>query len=93
MTWTEMSGEGKLAAFTVIHIPPTHMAEVGYGRDNPYCSGIVRLNDGPAISAQIMGVDVTKPESIRIDTPLRAEFIEMGERTALVFLVERILIG
>jgi uncharacterized OB-fold protein len=61
------------------------------GEFPPYCSGIVRLNDGPAISAQIVGVDVTKPEEIRIETPLKAVFVEQGEgeekRTYLAFEV------
>lgn len=79
MTWLELHGEGKLAAYTVIQIAPTQMLEAGYGRNNPYCSGIVELNDGPAISAQILGVDVSRPEAIKIETPLRAVFVERGE--------------
>lgn len=79
MTWMELTGEGKLAAYTVIQIAPTQMLEAGYGRNNPYCSGIVELNDGPAISAQILGVDVAKPEEIKIETPLKAVFVERGE--------------
>jgi uncharacterized OB-fold protein len=51
----------------------------GYGRDNPYCSGIVKLENGLSISAQILDVDVTRPESIVIGTPVQVEFIERGE--------------
>ena len=60
-----MSGEGKLLAFTTVHIAPTAMIEAGYDRKNPYCTGIVQLDEGPAISAQILGVDPTKPERDR----------------------------
>ena len=63
--WEELGGRGKLVAFTTIHIAPTAMIEAGYSRDNPYCTGIVRLAEGPAISAQILGVDPTKPEADR----------------------------
>ncbi len=79
MAWMEVPDGGKLVAFTIIHIAPTAMIEAGYGRDKPYCSGIVELENGLAISAQILGLDATKPEEIKIGTPLKAEFVERGE--------------
>jgi uncharacterized OB-fold protein len=79
MEWQPASTQGKLRAFTVIHIAPTAMIDAGYGRDNPYCSGIVELDDGLVISAQILGVDPTKPDSIKIGTPVEVEFIQRGE--------------
>ncbi|MEJ2011316.1 MAG: Zn-ribbon domain-containing OB-fold protein [Anaerolineales bacterium] len=82
MEWTELKPTGELLAFTVIYIAPTAMLEAGYGRENPYCSGIVRLEQGVSISAQILGVDVGDPESIQIGLPLQAEFIERGEGEA-----------
>jgi uncharacterized OB-fold protein len=75
MAWTEMSGRGRLLAFTTIHIAPTIMIEAGYGRDNPYCTGVVQLEEGPAISAQILGVDAAHPESIAIGTTLQVAFV------------------
>ena len=74
-----MSGEGKLVAFTTVHIAPTAMIEVGYGRDNPYCTGVVQLDEGPAISAQLVGVDATQPESITIGMPVRVVYVQRGE--------------
>ena len=79
MEWIELKGKGTLAAFTVVHIAPTAMLNAGYGRENPYCSGIVRLEEGPMISAQILNVDVDKPERIQIGIPLEAVFIEREE--------------
>jgi uncharacterized OB-fold protein len=79
MEWTEVSGNGKLVAFTVIIVAPTHMIEAGYGRDNPFCAGIVQLDEGPGVSAQIFGVDVKKPESIKIGMPLKMKLIERGQ--------------
>ena len=79
MEWAEVKGRGKLIGFTVIVVAPTHMIEAGYGRDNPFCAGIVQLDEGPAISAQILGVDVKKPESIKIGMPLKVTFIERGQ--------------
>ncbi len=80
-----MPEEGKLVAFTTVHIAPTAMLEAGYGRDNPYCTGIVELENGLRISAQILGVDAANPAAIAIGTPLRAAFVERGERTYLAF--------
>jgi uncharacterized OB-fold protein len=78
MEWVELSGRGKLVAFTVIGVGPMPMIDAGYNRDNPYCAGIVEVEEGPRISAQILGVDVARPENIRIGTPLTADFVERG---------------
>ena len=91
MEWAEMRGKGKLAAFTAINIAPTLMIEEGYGRDNPYCTGVVELEEGPKISARILGVDARKPEGIKVNTPLTVDFVERGEgedrKTFLAFKV------
>lgn len=80
MEWEAVSGEGEVIAFTVITVPPTHMIEAGYSRDNPYCAGIVRLKEGPAISGQILGIDLSKPaESVKIGMPVKAVFLDRGE--------------
>jgi len=78
MEWTEFSGKGKLAAFTVIGVGPMPMIDSGYNRDNPYCAGIVEVEEGPRISAQILGVDVAHPENIKIGTSLTADYVERG---------------
>jgi uncharacterized OB-fold protein len=91
MEWAEMKGKGKLAAFTTIAVAPTLMIEEGYGRDNPYCTGVVELEEGPKISARILGVDAKKPDEIKVGTPLTVEFVERGEgeekKTFLAFRV------
>ncbi len=89
MELVELSGKGKLVAFTVITIAPTQMIEAGYNRNNPYCAGIVELEEGPKVSAQIIGVDVAHPETIKIGTSLKVAFVERGQedkrRTYLAF--------
>ena len=77
-----LSGKGKLAAFTVISVPPVMMAEAGYDAKNPYCVGIVELEEGARISAQILGVDMSAPETIKIGTPLSKTTITRGEGEA-----------
>lgn len=79
MEWVDLSGGGKLTAFTAVYIAPTYMTQQGYGRDNPYVTGVVELDEGVRISARILGVDARKAEAIRVGTPVEAEFIETGE--------------
>lgn len=89
MEWLQASGQGQLAAFTVIYSGPTFMVEQGFDRKNPYISGIVTLAEGPSISARITGLDPLKPEEIRIGSPLNVDFIDTGtgetRQTALAF--------
>ena len=79
MVWEQIRGTGKLVAFTTVHIAPTAMIEAGYGRKNPYCTGIVQVEEGPCISAQITGVDPAAPEQIEVGMPVRVAFVQRGE--------------
>lgn len=92
LAWELLSGKGVLAAFTAIHIGPRSMLTAGYDRKNPYCSGIVRLEEGPAISAQILGLDIVSPENNQIGAPLQIIFVDrdQGEdkKTILAFEVQ-----
>jgi uncharacterized OB-fold protein len=89
MEWVELSGRGELVGYTSVYVGLTAMIEAGYSRENPYCSGVVRLVEGPAVSAQILGIDAAAPETIKIGTPLQATFVERGtgesRRTYLAF--------
>ena len=89
LAWEQIGGRGKLVAFTTVHIAPTAMIEAGYGRKNPYCTGIVQLEEGPCISAQITGVDPAAPQEIEVGMPVRVAFVQRGEgedqRTYLAF--------
>ena len=89
MELVEVSGQGKLIAFSVITIAPTAMIEAGYNRNNPYCAGVVELAEGPKVSAQILGLDLAHPESIKIGISVKMAFVERGEgeqrRTYLAF--------
>ena len=79
MEWVEMKGKGKLAAFTCIAIGPPLMIKEGHDRKHPYVSGVVELEEGARVVARIEGVDGSKPETIKIGTPLRVEFLHRGE--------------
>ena len=76
MEWIEMSGRGKVAAFTTITVGTPFFVEKGYGRDKPYCFSVIQLEEGPMISGQLIGIDESKPETITIDMPVKVSFIE-----------------
>ena len=79
MEWIELSGRGKLAAFTSVYIGTTAMIDAGYDRTKPYVAGIVELEEGPRISAQLLGVDGKQPDINWIGRAVQASFIERGE--------------
>jgi uncharacterized protein len=84
--WRQFSGKGQLSTFTCISIVPESMSKMGYGRNNPYCSGIVTLAEGPRISARILGVDASNPQNIRtgMELELHPEDLDL-EKPALAF--------
>ena len=79
LEWVELSGQGKLAAFTSIYVGPSAMVAEGYDRNNPYVVGIVELAEGAKISARIVGVDAKRPDIAWIGTPLTVSFLDRGE--------------
>ena len=79
MVWFESKGKGKLVAFTSIVVGPPFMIEEGFNRKNPYCVGVVELEEGGRIDARIEGVDTKNPETIKIGTPLTVKFLHRGE--------------
>ena len=84
--WHEFSGKAQLSTFTCISVVPVAMGNRGYGRDNPYCTGIVTLEEGPRVSALIVGVDGNNPHGIKtgMDLVLDPEEVD-PENPALVF--------
>jgi len=87
--WIEMSGKGKLAGFTCITIGPSFMRAEGYDRKNPYCVGVVELQEGARVDARIENVDPSAPETIKVGMPVRVKFLhretDMAKRTFLAF--------
>jgi uncharacterized OB-fold protein len=61
------------------------MVEQGYGRNNPYCTGIVKLEEGPRLSARILGVDAANPQLIQtgIDLVLDLEGVDPERPTPM----------
>ncbi len=74
MDWHEFQGVGKLVAFTCIAVVPPAMAAEGYGRNKPYCCGVVELTEGVRVDARIEGVDPNRPETICIGMPMKSRY-------------------
>ena len=68
---TRFAGTGTVETFTRVHQPPDEFAQ-----DAPYLLGIVRLDEGPRVTAQIVDVD---PDEIRIGTRVEARFRRLGK--------------
>ena len=86
MEWHQFSGKAKLSTFTCISVVPVAMAARGYGRDNPYCTGIVTLEEGPRISARINGVDGNNPQDIKSGMDVVLDFDDLDmEAPSLAF--------
>lgn len=75
MEWIAMPTRGRLAAFTAIYVPTTVMASQGFSREKPYVAGIVALENGLRISAQIIGLGEKGPTALAIGNPLVIDFI------------------
>lgn len=89
MELVDLSGKGRLVSFSVVPIASTEMIAAGYGKDHPHCVGIIALDEGPSISAQIVGIDVQHPETVVLGTPMVAEYLERAtgekKKTILAF--------
>jgi uncharacterized OB-fold protein len=75
MEWVEMSGKGEIAAFTSITVGTPFFVEKGYDRNKPYCFSVIKLQEGPMVSAQLVGVDESKPETIHVGMPVKVTFL------------------
>ena len=62
----KFSGKGKLLTFTEISSAPTMFSE-----KTPYCIGVVELEEGPRIGAQIVDTSISE---LKIDQDVEAVF-------------------
>lgn len=63
---TRLAEAGKVLTYTIIHVPPQ-----GFGDQAPYAVGIVELDDGVKLTAQIVDCDF---EDIQIGQRVKIEF-------------------
>ncbi|MBN2150291.1 MAG: OB-fold domain-containing protein [Candidatus Lokiarchaeota archaeon] len=75
--WIDLTGQnGTLTTFSCVHVGTRKFEERGYSAKNPYAFGVVTLDNGPAITALLQGVDPKKPETIKIGMKLKLKFVE-----------------
>lgn len=90
MEWVEFKGTGYVETFSMIYFPTAEIMEAGFGRDNPSCTAVVRLEEGPAISAQIVAPDFSATPEVGIGDRVEAAFVKRvsgkAERNVLVFV-------
>lgn len=67
----KLSGRGEVVTYTVVRVAPE-----GFEKEAPYVVGIVKLEEGPRITSQIVDCD---PDDVGIGTKVRAVFRKIGE--------------
>lgn len=77
--WFQFSGKGKLETYTIIHVPPAKFKDLA-----PYIVGIVRLIEGPSITAIIK----SKIDEVKIGLDLIFDYMEYKGEKLLCFKVE-----
>ncbi|MCS7115897.1 MAG: Zn-ribbon domain-containing OB-fold protein [Nitrososphaerota archaeon] len=77
--WFQLKGKGKLETYTIIYTPPNKFKELA-----PYIVGIVRLAEGPAITAIIK----SKLDEVKIGLDLVADYMDYKGEKILCFKVE-----
>ena len=58
----ELSSNGRLYSYTVIHVPPP-----GWKGQVPFVLGAVKLPEGPHVTSEVINAD---PQTIEIDSPM-----------------------
>ncbi len=79
LEWTELSGRGKIFAFTVIR-EVVGRALRGFTPDIPYVTAWVDLEEGPRFCSNVIGCPI---ESVHIDMPVEVIFHDSGEGITL----------
>jgi uncharacterized protein len=74
--WVEAKGTGRLHTFSVVH----RTADPAFADRVPYVFGVVELDEGPRILANLAG---TRPEELRCDLPVRIVFARMTDEISL----------
>jgi uncharacterized OB-fold protein len=54
------------------------MQDWGYGRQKPYCSGVIELEEGGRVVAFIDDVDPTRPQDITVGMPVAVKYLRQG---------------
>lgn len=77
LEWSEVSGRGKVFSFTIARRPTAPQ----WANDAPYVIAIVELDEGPRMTANIIGC---APEDVRIGMLVVASFEDVTPEVTLV---------
>ena len=77
LSWHQVSGLGTVYTYTLLHVPP----HPGLVDDLPMIVAVVKLNEGPQLTTNIVGCP---PEEVTIDMPVTVYFDDVDETTTLV---------
>ena len=67
----QFKGTGEIVSSTVVH-----QAQTGYEMFGPYCIAIVKLDEGPQITTQIVDCE---PENVKPGMKVKSVFRKLGE--------------
>ncbi|BAB59276.1 hypothetical protein in ferredoxin oxidoreductase operon [Thermoplasma volcanium GSS1] len=67
----ELSGDGVIESFTVVHEAPPR-----FSRQRPYILALIKTEEGPMLTGQIVDAD---PDEVEIGKKVHAVFRRMGE--------------
>ena len=78
-TWEKVSGKGVLWSYVI-----SHRLAPGFEEGGPYALAVVKLDEGPQMLTNIVGIDVT-PDNLVLDMPLEVRFEARGEQQVPVW--------
>lgn len=70
--WQTVSGRGVLWSYVI-----NHRAAPGFEDEAPYAIAVVKLEEGPTMMTNIVGIENT-PENLVLDMPLEVVFEDQG---------------
>ena len=76
VSWTDVSGNGTVYTFTVVH----RSAVPGYKEALPYVIAYVQLEEGPKVMTNIVGIE---PKQVTVGMPVSVVFHDTGKGNAL----------
>jgi hypothetical protein len=79
VSWVRASGKARLHTYLISHRPAP-----GFADEVPYAIAVVKLEEGPRMMTNIVGVECT-PEALVLDMPLEVDFEPRGEQSVPVF--------
>lgn len=77
--WESISGRARLHSYLIAHTPAP-----GFESDVPYAVAVVRLDEGPMLTTNLVDIEAT-PEALVLDMALEVTFVDRGDLKLPVF--------